>query len=149
MGPRFNWGPGIWAGRITHCCPHIFSDQSQAWERQRSQQAPHASVHNKPVIGQIEWRIFPLWNPQEAWQHWAIANTHLILGSEFLYYTKISEYFSVLKKNDPNKKKHNPKFLSIFLLRSVSFFDFSEEEKPWKKVQNIGSLRFPVITHWF
>ena len=26
--------------------------------------------------------------PKEAWQHWAMANTHLFLGSEFLYYIK-------------------------------------------------------------
>ena len=30
--------------------------------------------------------------PQEAWQHWAMANTHLILGSEFLYYIKFIKF---------------------------------------------------------
>ena len=55
------------------------------------------SVHNKHRTSafitslwlvRLNDAFFPCETPQEAWQHWAMANTHLILGSEFLYNTR-------------------------------------------------------------
>ena len=81
-------------------CPHfaytLWSDQSQAWDFF----APHASVQSHASVQRsiallacdwLDWIVHfgPCETPQNAWKHWIKANTHLILGSEFSYYTLI------------------------------------------------------------